>query len=259
MRTLIAVSLGALLIAACGQQSAEPAHAATPEVSIYAAAVASESRSDADRETDTRRNPEAVLEFFGIQPGDTVLEMWAGGGYYTELLSLVVGETGKVLAHANTPMVNFTGEEQAARRANNRLPNTEVLMAENNELSLQPNSVDAVTIILNYHDLYWSSEEYGWEKIDVPVFLAELFKGLKPGGVLGIVDHQAVSGSPPDTGNTLHRIDSDYVIAELEDAGFIFDGESDALRNPADDHTSSVFDESIRGKTDRFVLKFRKP
>ncbi len=270
MRKIIVLLSLAFVVAGCDRPASEsdpatsepePAAAAVAEVevSIYAAAVASETRPEADRDRDAGRKPETVLEFFGIQPGDTVLEMWAGGGYYTELLAHVVGESGKVIAHANTPILGFVGEAHTNRHADNRLPNTEILLAENNELALEANSFDAVTIILNYHDLYWSSEEYGWDQIDVPAFLAELYKGIKPGGSLGIVDHQAVSGSPAETGSTLHRIDSAIVIAELEVAGFVLDGESDALANPEDDHTKGVFDPEIRGKTDRYVLRFRKP
>jgi len=260
----------AFVLAACSRPASEaepvasepepaPAAVVEAEVSIYAAAVASEKRPEADRTSDAGRNPEAVLEFFGIQPGDIVLEMWAGGGYYTELLAHVVGESGKVVAHGNTPILNFAGEQHTQRHADNRLPNTEFLLAENNELALEADSFDAATIILNYHDLYWSSEEYGWEQIDGPAFLAELYKGIKPGGMLGIVDHQAVSGSPAETGNTLHRIDSAIVIAELEGTGFVLDGESNELANPEDDHTKGVFDPEIRGRTDRYVLRFRKP
>jgi predicted methyltransferase len=270
MRKIIALLTLACVVAACGRPASEAEPAATEpepaaaavveaEVSIYAAAVASEKRFEADDASDAGRNPEAVLEFFGVQPGDVVLEMWAGGGYYTELLAHVVGERGKVVAHANTPILNFAGEDHTNRHADNRLPNTEVLLAENNELALEADSFDAATIILNYHDLYWSSEEYGWEQIDVPAFLAELYKGIKPGGTLGIVDHQAVSGSPAQTGSTLHRIDSAIVIAELEGAGFVLEGESNVLANPEDDHTKGVFDPEIRGKTDRYVLCFRKP
>ena len=258
------------VVAGCGRPASEaepaasdpaPAAAAVVEahVSPYAAAVASETRPEADHASDAGRNPEAVLEFFGIQPGDVVLEMWAGGGYYTELLAHVVGESGKVVAHANTPILSFAGDAHTERHADNRLLNAEILLAENNELALEADSFDAATIILNYHDLYWSSEEYGWVQIDVPAFLAELYKGIKPGGTLGIVDHQAASGSPADTGNTLHRIDSAIVIAELEGAGFVLEGESNALANAEDDHTTSVFDPEIRGKTDRYVLRFRKP
>ena len=270
MRKIIALLTLASLVASCGRPASEPEPAASEpepvvatvseaEISIYAVAVASETRTDADRARDAGRNPEAVLEFFGIQPGDVVLEMWAGGGFYTELLAHVVGENGKVTAHANTPILNFAGDDHVNRHADNRLPNTEILLAENNELVLEADSYDAATIILNYHDLYWSSEEYGWEQIDVPAFLAELYKGMKPGGTLGIVDHQAVGGSPAETGSTLHRIDSAIVIAELEGAGFVLDGESDVLANSEDDLTLSVFDPAVRGKTDRYVLRFKKP
>ncbi len=267
MKKIIALLSLASVVAACDRPASEseptasepePAADVVVEVSIYAAAFASEARTDADRASDAGRKPEAVLEFFGIQRGDVVLEMWAGGGYYTELLAHVVGESGRVVAHANTPILQFDGEAHTNRHVDNRLPNTEVLLAENNELALEADSFDAATIILNYHDLYWSSEEYGWEQIEVPAFLAELYKGIKPGGMLGIVDHQAVSGSAADTGNTLHRIDSAIVIAELEGAGFVLDGESNVLANPEDDHTKGVFDPAIRGMTDRYVLRFRK-
>jgi predicted methyltransferase len=270
MRRILALFAAGCLIAGCSQDASEPeavadeapvetSPVAETEVSIYAAAVASATRPDADRESDAGRKAEAVLEFFDIQPGDVVLEMWAGGGYYTELLAHVVGADGRVVAHANTPILNFAGEAHTNRHADNRLPNTEILMAENNELSLEANTFDAATIVLNYHDLYWTSEQYGWEQIDVPAFLAEIFKGIKPGGTLGIVDHQAASGSPSETGSTLHRIDSAIVIEELQGVGFVLDGESDVLANAEDDHTKGVFDPEIRGKTDRFVLRFRKP
>lgn len=253
MKSIVALTAAALLVAACNQEPAEP------EVSIYAAAVANEQRPEADREADARRKPDAVLEFLGIGPGDVVLEMWAAGGYYTELLSNVVGPDGKVIVHDNAGTIRAGGETRTDRHANGRLANTEPLIAENNELSLEPDSVDAITIILNYHDLYWSSEEWSWDRIDVPTFAAELYKGLKPGGILGVVDHRAEAGAPADTGNTLHRIDPAIVIADLEAAGFVLDGESDVLGNPGDDHAISVFDPSVRGKTDRFVLRFRKP
>lgn len=262
MRTSTAIAACAIVVAACGQDSEAPVATSPvvePEVSIYAAALASESRPEADLAADANRRPDAVLEFFAIGPGDVVLEMWAAGGYYTELLSAVVGPDGKVVAHDNAPSLNFAGESHANRHADNRLPNVELLTAENNELALDEARFDAITIVLNYHDVYWASEQYGWVEIAVSPFLAELYKSLKPGGVLGIVDHQAEPGSPAETGNTLHRIDSAIVIADLEAAGFVLDGESDVLRTGADNYSVNVFDPSIRGKTDRFVLRFRKP
>ncbi len=263
MKTTLTLITFSVLLSACGQQASDPAPETKPPVepvvSIYAAALDSPSRPEADRERDAGRHPAEVLEFFGIEPGDTVLEMFAGGGYYTEMIANVVGEDGKVVAHLNTPMVNFGGDELKARHADNRLPNAEVLMAENNELMLDGDQFDAITIVLNYHDLYWASDEYGWVAIDVPKFLAEIYQGLKPGGTLGIVDHFAAAGSPHETGSTLHRIDRDIVVSELEGAGFVLDGESDVLRNMDDDHSKGVFDPEIRGKTDRFILRFKKP
>jgi predicted methyltransferase len=263
MKTIFTLVTLSFLVSACGQQASDPAPETSPpveaEMSIYAAALDSPSRPEADRERDGSRHPGEVLEFFGIEPGATVLEMFAGGGYYTELLANIVGENGRVIAHMNTPLVKFGGDEFTARHADNRLPNTEVLMAENNELMLEADQFDVITIILNYHDLYWASEEYGWVEFDAPQFLAEIHKGLKPGGTLGIVDHFAAPGSGHETGSTLHRIDRDIVVSELEAAGFVLDGESDVLRNMDDDHSKGVFDPEIRGKTDRFVLRFRKP
>ena len=270
MRKITILLTLAFAVAGCERPASEPETAASEpepaaaavveaEGSIYASAVASASRFEEDLTSDAGRKPEAVLEFFGVQPGDVVLEMWAGGGYYTELIAHVVGESGTVVAHTNTPIMGFAGEQHTKRHADNRLPNTEIMLAENNELALEADTFDVATIVLNYHDLYWSSEEFGWELVDVPAFLAELHKSIKPGGTLGIVDHQAASGSPAETGNTQHRIDSAIVIAELEAAGFVLDGESDVLANPEDDHTKGVFDPEIRGKTDRYVMRFRKP
>ena len=263
MKKTIAQIALTVFLAACSQQSSEttPIASATaePEISIYAAAIANPSRPEADRERDAGRRPDQVLKFFGIEPGATVLDMFSGGGYYTEMLSYVVGDDGHVVSHVNQTMLKFSGDEFAARHADNRLPNVQILMAENNELDLEADQFDAVIMTLNYHDLYWVSEEYKWPKIDVEKFLAELFDGMKPGATLGIVDHYAVAGAPPETGSSLHRIDSGIVVAEVEAAGFTLDGESDLLRNMDDDRSKLVFDPEIRGKTDRFVMRFKKP
>jgi predicted methyltransferase len=225
----------------------------------YQAAVANLSRMDRDRARDGGRNPTEVMAFFGIEPGMAVLDMFAGGGYYTELLAHVVGPDGKVVSHSNQAYANFVGDEANERYAGNRLPNVEILMAENNALDLPEAHFDVVTLILAYHDIYYEAPENGWPKIDGPRLLAELYNGLKPGGVLGVVDHVAEAGSPRETGGTLHRIDPAIVIEEIRGAGFILEGESDVLRNTQDDHLLNMADPSVRGKTDRFVLRFRKP
>jgi predicted methyltransferase len=188
-----------------------------------------------------------------------VLDMFSGGGYYTDIISHVVGTDGRVVAHSNAAYLKYVGEEFAARHAKGRMPNVEVLMAENNELQLAKDQFDAITMILAYHDAYFDNPEDGWPEIDRAAMNAELFAALKPGGILGVVDHYAAPGSPAETGGTLHRIDPAIVVADLEAAGFVLDAQSDILRNPEDDHSQGVFTPGIRGNTDRFVLKFRKP
>ena len=156
-------------------------------------------------------------------------------------------------------MQSFLGDELNARYADGRLVNVEMMMAENNELELPADTFDVVMMVLAYHDIYYVSVEDSWPKIDGPKLLAEFLSGLKSGGTLAVVDHYAAAGSPRETGGTLHRIDPSIVIAEIEAAGFVLDGKSDILRNMEDDHSVSMYDEQIRGKTDRFVMKFTKP
>lgn len=226
---------------------------------IYRSAVNNAQRTAADVARDAGRKPAEVMEFFAIEPGMQVLDMFSGGGYYTELLSNVVGPDGKITAQSNKAYLSFSGEESSARYLDNRLPNTSILMAENNELALEADTYDAVTMILAYHDIYYDGADDGWPLIDGPKLLAELYKGMKSGAVLGIVDHNAAPDSPAETGNTTHRIDVNLVIREVEAAGFVLDGRSDILRNADDDYAKSVFNPETRGKTDRFVLRFRKP
>jgi predicted methyltransferase len=262
-------------IASCGQAAAPPASTDSPSeaaakpstetmssdsnASIYEMAVASEARPESDRARDADRKPVAVLEFLEIEPGMTVLDMFTGGGYYAEIISGIVGEQGKVIAQSNQAYLGFVGEAFKERFGSGRLTNVEVLMAENNELSLEADSLDAVMLVLSFHDLYHSDPENGWPKIDGPAFLAELKKGLKPGGIIAVIDHYAEAGAPAETGDTLHRIDPAIVLADMEAAGFVLDGQSELLRNPDDDLGKIVFAPDLRGKTDRFLMRFRNP
>jgi predicted methyltransferase len=258
----VAVLLLVGITGTTGIVSAQTSDGSAPDASLtslYELAVANPERTDADRERDAGRKPAQVLEFFGIKPGMTVLDMFSGGGYYTELLSYVVGTEGKVVAHTNSAYAGFVGDEAVNRYAGNRLLNVEHLLAENNELRLRSEVFDAVMLILSYHDIYYVDEANNWPKIDGPKMLAELMDSLKPGGILGVVDHSAAPGSPRETGGTLHRIDPQIVISELEAAGFAHVAEADFLRNTADDHSKAIFNPEVRGRTDRFVLKFRKP
>ena len=223
------------------------------------AAIDHPSRRRAVRDQDERRQAQYVLAFFGIEPGMTVLDMYSGGGYYTELLSYLVGADGRVVAHNNTPYSTFAKAEIAERYQDDRLTNVEQLIAENNELKLSPDAFDAVLLILAYHDVYFVDEDIGWSEINRPELLVQIKASMKPGAVLGVVDHIAAPGSPAETGGTLHRIDPQLIRRDITNAGFVFDGESFVLRNAADDPTKDVFAEEVRGQTDRAVLRFRKP
>lgn len=264
----IGISVAVAVVAACGQQAqqetdltvdtAAEEHAA-PVTSIYADAVANASRPEADRARDAGRKPAEMLEFFGIEPGMKVLDMFSGGGWYAEIVSHLVGEEGHVTAHTNSAYIGFVGNALQERFDGERISNVDVLLAENNELELQENSLDAVMMVQTFHDIYHSDPEGGWEEIDGVAFLAEIKKGLKPGGIVAIIDHTATAGAAPETGDSLHRIDPDLVLANMEAAGFLFEASSDALKNSQDELKQMVFADGIRGKTDRFAMLFRNP
>ena len=263
MKRAVVSFLLAFATLACSPQDSAPsagsADLSAVDTSVYAAAVANPSRTEADLGRDAGRKPADILDFFGIAPDMSVLDLFSGGGYYTEIVSHVVGPDGHIVAHSNLRYLDFVGDEFKARHADDRLANVDVIMAENNELELDADQFDAILMVLSYHDTYWVDPENGWPKIDIPQLHAELFNSLKPGGILGVVDHYAEAGSPRETGGTLHRIDPGIVIADLEYAGFVLDAKSDLLRNVEDDHSLGVFDPRVRGKTDRFILRFKKP
>jgi predicted methyltransferase len=251
-----------MMLAACGETElpvAEAAVSSNATASIYSDALENPGRTEADRARDAGRKPAEVLEFFGITRGMDVLDMFSGGGYYTEMLSHIVGPEGSVIAHSNEVYAKFVGEEATNRYANGRLGNVRILMAENDSLELPDGAFDAVMMVLAYHDIYYIDPENGWPEINGPGLVAELFEALRPGGILAVVDHSAAAGSSSETGNSLHRIDPQIVIDELESAGFVLEAQSEILRNPEDDHTQHMGTPEIRGKTDRFVMRFRKP
>ena len=226
------------------------------------AAVDNPARPAKDRERDAGRMPGQVLAFVGVEPGMTVLDVFSANGYYGELLSRVVGADGKVIAHNNQAYLQFGGEEFAARYDDDRLANVEHVLAEANDLDVGEGVADAALLILGFHDIYHFTgpkSEYVWPHIDPQVFLGNIFRSLRPGGVLGVVDHRAREGAARGTGDTLHRVDPAIVREEMEVAGFEFVGEADFLRNPDDTLELLVFDPAIRGKTDRIVHLYRKP
>ena len=171
-----------------------------PSTAVVERAIDNPRRSPADRKRDSPRKADQVLAFFGIQPGMTVLDLYSGGGYYTELLSYMVGSSGRVVAHNNTPYERFASAEIEERYADGRLPNVERILSENNELVLPPNTFNAVLMTLAYHDVYFINEDMGWPEINGSALLAEIFRSMRSGAVLGIVDHVADRGAPATTG-----------------------------------------------------------
>lgn len=229
--------------------------ASGPPVPAYIAkAVADPGRPEADRKLDPVRKPGEVLAYAGVKPGQVIGEYLPGGGYYTRLLSDVVGRHGRVYALETTRW----GKEniEATRQVLHERGRDNVIM----DLALfgnfhLPEKVDVFWTTLNYHDLHIAQ----YAKVDLAAFNHHVFDSLKRGGTYFIVDHAAMPGSGTEGTAKLHRIDEATVIKEVEAAGFVRAGESDLLRNPADDHTKTVFDPSIRWRTDQFILKFRKP
>jgi len=256
IRDLICALIALLMTLFGAPAEAKPAVVPTE---AYAAALVSPARFAADKERDAARKPDQVFRFLGIAPGMAVLDVISGGGYMTEYASALVGPKGRVTAFNPKAFEGYVKDDVAARYTPGRLANVTTLWQAMNELSVPAASFDAAIMVQNYHDVYWINDKIGWTKVDGPKMLAAIKAGLKPGGVFGIVDHAAVAGSGTSTGQTLHRIEKSAVIKDLEAAGFVYEGESPVLANPADDHTKGVFDPAIRGKTDQFTLKFRKP
>lgn len=224
------------------------------------AALNNPDRAEEAGRLDERRKPGEVLDFFGIEPSMAVFDVFAGGGYYTELLSYVVGPKGKVVHYNNAPWAAFVKKATDKRFKDGRLSNVETLVATPESLYGHAPEFDAAIFVLGMHDIYYADLENGWVAIDAPKFLQGLYDLLKPGGVLGIVDHNADPGSDPaDVGQRLHRVDPARIISDLEKVGFVLEAQSYVLTNPEDDKTTSVLIKQNRMNTDRAVLKFRKP
>jgi len=218
----------------------------------FMSALQSSDRSDEDKARDTGRQPDKVMQFFGVEPGMNVLEILASGGYYTEILSHRVGDTGKVYAQNNKFILEVMNgrfaKEFAKRTANNRLNNVIHYQNEFQDIGLKQ-QIDVVTIVLNYHDFYSNIPKEA--RINI---LKNLKSTLKPGGVLGVIDME--SGTKTHN-KALHRIHHQHVRDEFKEAGFVLDAEADFLKNTNDDYSKMVFESSVRGKTDRFVFRFK--
>lgn len=253
MRPLVALTLFVVL-SACATVSENTAQTPT----ALQSSLLSSARTEADRTRDQRDQPGAILAFAGFKPGDHLADVFGGGGYYSEILSGLVGAKGQVDLINNPPYHNYAKKELEPRIANNRLSNVRYFNVPTTKLEIKPGSLDGALIILSFHDLYAVDAEGGWPAIDAPQFLKQIHDGLKPGAPLLIVDHYARPGTGTSVASSLHRIDPEQAKSLLGAAGFEFDGALERLRNPQDDLSKNVFDPAIRGKTDRFVHRYRR-
>jgi predicted methyltransferase len=228
----------------------EPAGVAADAPHILAAA-ADARRPEADRVRDALRHPAEIMAFTGVQPGWRVADVGPGAGYYTRLFSVAVGETGRVFAIDRPNAADRP--PRAILAVAPEYPNVTVIQ-QGYQGWTTPEPLDAIFISQIYHDFHLPQLN-----LDVAQINRDMFAALKPGGVLVIIDHAAVDGSDLSVTSTLHRIDQATLRREVEAAGFVFEEESQVLRNPADNRTERVFETDIRGHTDQFVMRFRKP
>jgi predicted methyltransferase len=249
-----------LFVGACAAASliALPALAQKPTAAITAA-VADKSRPEADTKRDADRKPAEIVAFAGVKPGMSVEELFPGGGYFTRILSKVVGPKGKMFlvtpsqmkdrGRPGQPTAGQTSDKLAAEVGN------ATVVWQPADDPVTPEKVDVAWSTDNYHDY----RNPGFGGVDMAKFNKAVFDSLKPGGVYIIEDYEAAPGAGATHTNDLHRIESSEVKKEVEAAGFKFVAQSDVLKNPADDHTLAIFNPMIRGHADQYVLKFRKP
>ena len=232
--------------------SAEEAAAMSePTAADYASVLADSRRLETEVARDQLRKPAEMLAFAQIRPGDAVADIRPEEGYFTRLFAPAVGDTGKV--YAFVPNQTAGRENAFADTLASTYPNVSRVTGALETMSFD-RPLDVVFMGEEYHD--FTIPRFG---VDVAAMNAAVFAALKPGGLYVILDHQAADGAGISVAGTLHRIEAAELRRQVEAAGFVYDGESDAVRVPDDDHTLSVFEESIRGRTDRFVYRFRKP
>ena len=250
MRAVILAGLMATAVPAAGW--AEPAD-------VPAQVAATASRTDTNVKLDEGRKPAELLTFLGLEKGMRVLDMFGANQYWAEIMAPAIGPDGFVVVWQPNQFLNDKRKalfaEFAARQKNVLLINSPF-----EQPSIGAGAYDFILMNLDYHDVYWESSERKISRMEPDAWLQRLYAAAKPGAVVGIIDHIATPGGDTrEVVEKLHRIDPAVVKADFLRAGFVLEGESGMLKNAADDHSLNVFDDKIRGKTDRFVFKFRKP
>lgn len=244
-RAAIATVLGAAALAGCTQKW-DTGNTATADT-----------RLARDTAIDARRHGPEIAAFAGVKAGDKIIDLIPGGGYWTRTFARIIGPTGRIYGIWAKPYAMESATDvrrYAALAGSPAFPNVSASIQPATSLSA-PEKVDLVFTSQNYHD--YPDPFMG--SIDPAVFDKAVFDALKPGGTFLVIDHAAAPGSGMRDTDKLHRIDPEIVKKQVTAAGFAFVGESRLLANPGDDHSKPVFDKSIRGRTDQFILKFRKP
>ncbi|MFL6733859.1 MAG: class I SAM-dependent methyltransferase [Sphingomicrobium sp.] len=222
-------------------------------------AVAAGTRTADNVKLDPNRKPGEILQYFGLAPGMHVIDMFGANRYWSEIMAPVVGPQGSVVVWQPTQFINDKRKAEFAEFSA-RQGNVVLLSSPFGAPQLGTNAYDFAIMNLDYHDVYWENPKMNISRMEPDRWLATLFAAMRPGAVIGIIDHVAAANN--DTRATVekyHRIDPAVVKADFERAGFVLEGTSDLLRNSADDHSLNVFDPKIKGQTDRFIYKFRKP
>lgn len=251
--TALASSFAALATPSSVSAGSRPT--APPNEDPVAAACAHPARIEMDTKRDATRQPQRILDFFQIRPGQRVADIQAGNGYYTELLSRIVGKSGRVLAVNSSVTQRLYGKQLTSRlrRESFDATNVERIDRELDEMEL-PEDLDRVLLVRFYHD-------FGWMEQDRGRFNDDVYDSLRPGGIFGIIDHHAKEGAGMSVGQKLHRVEASLVREEVEVAGFELEAESYVLNDPTDGRDFNIFanQQERRDRTDRFVYLFRKP
>lgn len=259
---LAAVASSTLILGGCGASGSSTSSAsssvATKVAPDFAAAVGAQGRTQADVKLDASRNPAQTLAFMGLETGDKALDIFAGGGYYTEVMAAAVGPSGSVVAVNPPQFVSSDAAKTKWAGVTERQAGVTMIPTQLSDFTPDAESYDFAMMHLIYHDLYWESEKFKVARMDPAAFLSKLYTGMKPGGIVAVIDHVGGEGETRAVVEKTHRINPAVVKVDFEKAGFVLEAESDMFANPNDDVEKNVFDPTIRGKTNRFAMKFRK-